>query len=565
MKVLRTLLLVLALGATTLGSAPVGAQAVCDPNAPTPGGDWRYFGGDVSSTRNQTSETTIGPDTVGALEPAWTYGNGAGRGFITSTSVAGNCAYFTDESAFGTGYVYAIDVNTGERVWESLALDGVEPNYGANGWGGRSAPTIVDGRVHVNVTTPNGPNGNAAIAVAFDAATGERLWTSDPVSFGYTTNNLSGPGVWDGLHFVATIGPDIDRRAREGYAIVDAATGDTLHARTTVPPEDYERGYVGGGMWTSPAIDPETGYLYIATDNPNMSEEEHAYSNAIIKVDLARQRDAQGNPITGQTTITNPDFGDVVDSYKGDTDNWLVPGGYENPVCTTLTNGPVTIPFFQGNGWSPYPCGQLDVDLGASPTLIRHPSGRLFVATSQKSGTFHMVDAVRMDRVWKRTMIGPNAYQGHSGPAANDGERVFTVANPGFVIAYDVLTGAELWKSPITDGGLSHHPLTYANGVVYTVSNMGQLFGFDAETGERLLMRTLSDDSGIDCPAYTNVEQQLFLFGPFSWSASVAVANNMVIATCDAGSAAEGSAIVAYALPGAGGAEASPLGRVARS
>jgi polyvinyl alcohol dehydrogenase (cytochrome) len=534
----------LALCAVALVAVPAGAEPVCDTSVEAPGGDWRHFGGDVSSTRNQVREAAIGPDTVGDLEVAWTFGNGPQGGYITSTVVAGTCAFFTDEPAFGQAWVYAVDVRTGELVWKQDALEGIEPNPSTGSWGGRAAPAVVDGRLHVNVTTPEGPDGNAPVAVAFDAATGRRLWQSDPVSFGHTTNNLSGPGVWDGLHFVASIGPDIDRNAREGYAIVDATTGETLHARTTVPPEDYERGYVGGGMWTSPAIDPDTGYLYIATDNPNMSEEEHAYSNAIIKIDLARQRDAQGAPITGQTEITNPAFGDVVDSYKGDPDNWLMPAGYENPACTTLSglSG-------GGGGWAPYPCGQLDVDMGASPTLIRHPSGRLLVATSQKSGTFHMVDAVRMDRVWKKTMIAPNAYQGHSGPPANDGERVFTVANPGVVIAYDVLTGEELWTAPISDGGLSHHPLTIANGVVYIVSNMGHLFGFDAETGEQLLMRTLADDSGVQCPAYTN-PNQVFLFGPFAWSAGVTVANGMVIAACDAGPGSEGSAIVAYQLPG---------------
>ena len=530
----RIVVLVLALCAAARVGGPATAAPSCDTTIPTPGGDWRHFGGDITSTRHQKQEKTIAPENVADLEVAWSFANGDGAGYITSTVVAGNCAFFTDEPAFGQAWVYAVNVNSGKLVWKSNALPGVKPNPSSGVWGGRGAPVVADGRLHVNVTTPDGPDGQAAIATAFDAATGKRLWTSEPISFGYSTNNLSGPGVFDGVHFVATIGPDVDRNAREGFALLDAATGKTLLKRTTVPPEDYERGYVGGGMWTSPAIDPKTGYLYIATDNPNMSEDEHAYSNAILKIDIARRRDG----------ARNPDFGEVLDSYKGDHDNELFPGGYNNPVCEAVGGSGGW-----NNGWAPYPCGQLDVDFGTSPTLIRHPSGRLMVAGSQKSGTFHMVDAERMDRIWAHRMsIIPWAYQGNSGSPANDGKRVFTVANPGTVIGYNALTGEELWRSPITDGGLSHHPLTVANGVVYTVANSGHLFGFDADSGEQLVMKDLSADSGVSCP--NRADPTTYApFGPSAWSASVTVANNMVIATCDGGPQAGGSVVVAYELP----------------
>src|SRR5687768_2939233 len=103
----RLVLLVMVLCAVALPGAPALGAATCDTTVATPGGDWRHFGGDVSSTRHQTAEDAIGPDTVGDLEVAWTYGNGAGGGYITSTVVAGNCVFFTDEPAFGSNYVYA--------------------------------------------------------------------------------------------------------------------------------------------------------------------------------------------------------------------------------------------------------------------------------------------------------------------------------------------------------------------------------------------------------------------------------------------------------------------------
>jgi polyvinyl alcohol dehydrogenase (cytochrome) len=515
----------LVLIAVLLPSATVQAKKTCRANG-GPGGDWPYYGRDISSTRNQTAEKTIGKDNVANLEPVWTFYAGQKGRFVTNTTVAGSCLYFSDEASFTTGTVYAVDITTGKLVWKQVVEEKAPPGEFEGGWGSTSSVQVVDGRVHVNQNTSKGPDGKAGLAAAFDAATGERLWTSEPISFGASANQMSAPGVWGGVHFIGLVGPDVSRAAREGFAILDAATGETLTAHRTIPKEDYERGYVGGGMWTNPAIDPATGYLYISTDNPNMSEQEHEYSNAILKIDLAQKRN--GKP--------NPDFGEVVDSYKGDPDNWLYPGGYNNPSCTTLSDG-------NGSGWAPYPCGQLDVDMGGSPTLIKAKEKgggyRLQVGGTQKSGTVHMAEADRMRRLWTRTMTYPAAYQGNSGGAANDGKKIYVIANPGVLIAYDVITGKEIWKSPVISDGLSHHPVTISNGVAYIISNSGIVHAFDADTGSLLTTKSLHQG------ATRCGEGSL---GDLTWSGGVVIAHNTLFASCD--SSAEGGYVTAFKLPG---------------
>ena len=524
-KVFLSAVAALILVAVLLPVGAVQAKKTCRANG-GPGGDWPYYGRDISSTREQTAEKTIGKDNVGNLEPVWTFYTGEKGRFATNTVVSGTCLYFSDEPSFSVGTVYAVDINSGKLVWKEDA----DPKSERSGpWGTTSSVVVADGRVHVNQNTSKGKDGKAGLAVAFDAATGERLWTSEPISFGTSANQMSAPGVWNGVHFIATVGPDVSREAREGFAILDAATGKTLTAHRTIPKEDYERGYVGGGMWTNPAIDPETGYLYISSDNPNMSEQEHAYSNAILKIDLARVRDGKANP----------NFGEVVASYKGDPDNWLYPGGYNNPTCQYLQ----PLIGSPDDGWSPTWCGQLDVDMGGSPTLIKAKQKgggyRLQVGGTQKSGTVHMAEAEGMKRLWTRTMTYPAAYQGNSGGAANDGKRMYVVANPGVVLAYDVITGKEVWKSPTLSDGLTHHPVTVANGVVYIISNSGILHAFDADTGSLLTTKSIHDGT-TRCGEGS--------LGDLTWSGGVVIAHNTLFASCD--SSAQGGYVMAFKLPG---------------
>ena len=500
-----------------LPTAAVQAKKTCRANG-GPGGDWPYYGRDVSSTHNQTAEKTINKDNVGELEPVWTYYTGERGRYATTTVVSGTCLYFSDEASFSTGTVYAVDINTGELVWKQDTEPGSERS---GNWASTASVQVVDGRVHVNQNTNKGKHGKAGRAYAFDAATGERLWTSEPIDFGAAANQMSAPGVWDGLHFIGLTGPDVSRAAREGFAILDAATGKVLVAHKTVPQKDYKRGYVGGGMWTNPAIDPDKGYLYISTDNPNMSEAEHAYSNAILKIDINRHRST---------------FGDVVASYKGDADNELYPGGYNNPTCATLSDG-------SGSGWAPYPCGQLDVDMGGSPTLIevkgKNGGIDLQVGGTQKSGTVHMADADDMHKLWTRRMTSPWAYQGNSGGAANDGKTIYVVSNPGFIIAYDVITGEERWRTPQVADGLSHHPVTISNGLVYTISNTGILHAFDAKTGDLLTTKSIHDGT-TRCGEGS--------LGDLTWSGGVVIAHNTVFVSCD--SSANGGYVMAFKLPG---------------
>ncbi|HEX9235046.1 MAG TPA: PQQ-binding-like beta-propeller repeat protein, partial [Actinomycetota bacterium] len=201
-----------------------------------------------------------------------------------------------------------------------------------------------------------------------------------------------------------------------------------------IPDQNYQRGYRGGSIWATAAVDPATGYAYVGTGNPSTRREDPR-TNAILKIDLVRTRST---------------FGDIVGVYKG-TSNL-----------------------------------SLDLDFGASPQLFQGASGRTLVGELQKSGVYHSADAATMQGVWT-TKVGPPSREDNAATAATNGRAVFVEgAPPGELEALDVQTGHVKWIEPIGDV-IHYEAITVAGGVVYTVDSLGNLDGFDAGTGRPLL------------------------------------------------------------------------------
>lgn len=122
---LRAGVVALALGFMFPGQA--GAQASvpsavpgCGPAAASGpgGGDWRTYGQDLSNTRYQEHEKTIGPSEASTLGPTWSFSANAngnrGGDFAGHPLVADGCAYI------GTigGTMWALNADTGKVVWK---------------------------------------------------------------------------------------------------------------------------------------------------------------------------------------------------------------------------------------------------------------------------------------------------------------------------------------------------------------------------------------------------------------------------------------------------------------
>jgi outer membrane protein assembly factor BamB len=224
-------------------------------------GEWPHPNKDIYNTR-ATFEAGIDSDNVDELDVAWVFpipGVAEWGAAASSVVIANGIVYFQDLLS----NVFALDLETGELVWESLQGDGVlGPNGVAIGYG------KVFAQAGVNE------------AFALDIETGEELWRT--VLAGPTGSMA--PAVYGGLVFHGTgagavemsePGPVVTRRgyaggtSGEAYAL-DQETGEILWGFQVVEPDFWGNMEVnsGGGIWYPPAIDPELGLTYWATGNP---------------------------------------------------------------------------------------------------------------------------------------------------------------------------------------------------------------------------------------------------------------------------------------------------------
>ena len=526
----------LALGAIAFVPMGGAAAATCAPTTTStgdtwPGGEWRSFGHDLSNTRSQPLETTIGPAEARSLAPAWTFSSteAGGDGDFTGTPiVADGCVYVGSNG----GWVFALNADTGEVVWKSEVPGG----GGINASVGIHDNLVIAAVSHTTRSPCNGAECEGPYMVAFDRATGALVWRSSWTRpDGMTVNVIddqpgadvySSPIVFDGLVFEgvsggsAELGDEADRYAFQGnFLVLDAATGVVLKKTYTVhPPLQPDDDFAGAGVWSTPAIDPDEKMAYVGTANPFKPQGEHEHANAVIKVDLDR---------------ASPTFGEIVDSYKGNVDEYI-PALSTLPCYDIPGNAPPYYP--QGIG----SCGDIDLDFGASPNLFVR-DGVKFVGAGQKSGVYHAFDAGTMGEQggWTSLVGVPTSVGGIVGSTAYDGSSIFgPVTVPGYIWSVGANDGGLGWIAPLLDGAHWGPPVTVANGVVYTLDFRGLLWGIDASTGVPATVIPLINSPGVQPPAVT-------------WG-GVAVARNTVYATVGTAVAGGGGYVLAF-RPGEGG------------
>lgn len=440
-----------------------GAASGCSP-IPSVGGDWPTFGSDLTNSRHQPGEDTIGPDEAGRLRPTWVFSSKAagGAGDFTGTPiVAGDCVFVGSNQ----GWIFAIDADSGEPVWEVETPEGGTIN---------NTLTVSGGTVFAYVSREGSP-----YVVALDRRTGALRWTTT-VDHQGGSDAFASPVVFDDVVIVGVSGDaaqHAEQEERVGFqgsvVLLDAADGAVLSKTWTIAPVDQRAGYDGATVSTPAAVDAEEKVAYVGTSSPYRPQQEHSRTNALLKLDVDRDSDT---------------FGEILASYKGDTFDAVVPRYSEMPcVDLPIPPPPPVVPTGRGVG----ACGDVDVDFAAAPNLVRGTDGRLLVAASQKSGTFHAVDAVTMEAEWRTTFGPAQPFGGVS--AAYDGERIYSAAAPGgYAFSLDAPDGQRVWAAPIGDIAHYGHPMSSANGVVYTVDVKGSLDAYDAASGALLLQWPLS-------------------------------------------------------------------------
>jgi polyvinyl alcohol dehydrogenase (cytochrome) len=455
----------LALPAVPLVTGPLALPAARAAGACAPavvagtvgGGEWRSFGHDLSNTRSQELETGIGPTQAATLAPAWSFSVADG-GSVTGTPVVADGCVFTGSDG---GTVYAVNADTGDLVWaQKLPVAG----------GVNSSLTVDGGRVYGLESHGGGPE-----AFALDQATGAVLWHTQ-LDNQQGSDAYASPVVYNGMVFAGFSGGAAELSSSEderypfqgGFLLLDAATGNVIKKTWTIhPPKDPNDEFAGATIWSTGAVDTDTGFLYVGTGNPFNPRAQHENADAVIKVDLR----------TDSAT-----FGQIVDRYQGTVDQYF--GPLASTPCVDIPGNPP--PWYpQGAGQ----CADIDLDFGASPNIFAI-GGKKVVGAGQKSGVYHAFSPDDMSKpVWTSIVGAPSAVGGIVGTAAlSGGSLVGPVTVPGgYLWSLSQSAGSVRWATPVGDGAHWGHQVSAANGVAYTTDTGGFLDAFDVATGAPLL------------------------------------------------------------------------------
>jgi hypothetical protein len=294
----------------------------------------------------------------------------------------------------------------------------------------------------------------------------------------------------DGVILAGFSGPEGIPSGEGGFALVDATSGALLKQTYTIPPSDWAAGFGGGGIWSTAAIDPATGYAYAGTGNPFSKKTEHPRTNAIVKIDMDQAR---------------PTFGSIVASYKGEIDQRLpLLKEASKTTCALFPENPTpelplppNVPDLN-QAKDSYACLQFDLDFGGSANLIKGPNG-LLVGELQKSGVYHVVRADTLGPVRKVT-LGVTCLICNGASTAYDpasGTVVADVTPGSSLAAFTPTSGALHWYAPV--GDLIHYqPVALASGVAYTLDSLGFLDAYDERSGLPLLHRPVALDGATD-------------------------------------------------------------------
>ena len=274
-----TLLSIVAALVTQVSSTPAQSNASTSVN-------WSLHNLDLAGSRFSTMDQ-INRSNVKSLTPRWLFQHGVIDGVSNQTTpiIVDGVMYVTDSR----GSVYAVDAADGHLQWTYDVTNrlggGAQAGYVFRNRG----VTYADGVVYA---------AGGSFLFALDAKTGKPIQTfgkdgqasvildvlhlKDPnvttaISLGYWFTTA--PQVYKGVLYIGSTRSE--SHIPGGHVLaVDAKTGKVLWHFNTVPQDERDQGWAiagptweggernGGGIWETPAIDPELGMVYVAVGNP---------------------------------------------------------------------------------------------------------------------------------------------------------------------------------------------------------------------------------------------------------------------------------------------------------
>ncbi len=365
----------------------------------------------------------------------------------------------------------ALDAKTGKLVWEQQIAD---PELG---YSETMAPTAVNGKILIG--TNGGEYGIRGFVKAFDAKTGDLLWT-------FHTIPEDSTGVW-ATHDAT--GRDMLRDIEAEKAALDKM-GDPYKT-------------LGGGVWQNPAVDLELNRVFFVVGNPSpdldgsLRPGDNLYTDSLVAVDLDSGEyvchfQYIAHDVWDLDAVSPPILTDVMDD-KGNKVPGVLHGGKTGHVyvhnrhdCSLIRFSEAMVP--QENMWVLPTKDGARMLPGAnggvewSPMAINPGLGLTYAINLHQPMTYHVESTPYPEgKLW----LG-GAFK------VIPGEEQW-----GNVTAVDYNTGKIRWKvktpQPMIGGVLAT-----AGGLVFTGEGNGQFKAYDAETGS--VLWTFQAGAGVNAP-----------------------------------------------------------------
>jgi outer membrane protein assembly factor BamB len=382
--------------------------------------DWPMYLWDVTHTSFNPTESVLNRETVAKLHPKWqiNFGNTIASGI----TIVNGVAYVGDWN----GNLSAINVADGTRRWQTfVGRTPSQPNCNPPTAGVSSQAVVQDGIAYVG-------GGDAAV-YALDTASGAivgRVPLGDVADGAYLWSSLT---LYHNALYLGLASFGDCPLIRGGLARIDLSNL-TAFMKFLTP-----KWMVGGGIWTTPAIDPGSNTVLVTTGTGVQYPRLGVFGSTLLRLDA--------DTLAAQ-------------AY------YLLP-----------TNDP-----------------EEDIEWGSSPTLVPTAAGRTLVLATGKDGILYALYLDDLSPAWTtQVAIGgpcPQCGEGSLSSPAFDGQRVYVGAGMppdgsslGALYALEPMTGEALWMRHLEGPVIA--PPTVANGVVYAPTLMG-LQVVDATTGALL-------------------------------------------------------------------------------
>ena len=390
-----------------------------------PGSDWSMYLHDPQRTA-ATDDRVLSTTNTGQLSKLWT--------FKTGGTIAASAAVVDGTVYVGSwdGYEYALDQMTGMLKWKTfLGITNPRPGCDPPALGVTSSAAIQDGVLYVG--------GGDAYWYALNANTGAVLWkvfTGDNSASG-GHYNWSSPLLYNGYAYIG-VASEGDCPLVQGQLLqVSLSTHQITNHFNMVPD-----GQIGGGVWTSPSIDPTTNSIFMSTGTRSAPKQQ--FAQAVVVLDAS--------------TL-------ALKSY------WPLPEA-------------------EAIG---------DSDFDTTPILFDDAQGTPLVAAINKNGYLYVFNRnnVHQGPIWKKQIaiagvcpicelssVSSSTFAQHTLYVAAGDSKIDGQTFRGSVEALDPTNGAFLWNHASIDGPVIG-ALAYANGLIVDGGGT-DVEVLDATTGARL-------------------------------------------------------------------------------